>query len=175
MIIAKIISSCLYLQSGHIKLPSPSLALAENKAQDDPANGTGQSSPEPSFAMLKKKEMELKEKEMLLKRREEEFLPLKEEIEEKLAQLNEIQTRLTTFAKELADKEKALKDVKIGHLVDLYRAMEPAKAAAIMEKLKIPTIVRILRNMKGKSAGKILGMMKPDIGAAISEKLSQPD
>ena len=175
LIIAKIISNFLYLQSGYIKFSSSNLALAENKAQDDPVNGTVQSSSEPSLEMLKKKELELKEKEMLLKRREEEFLPLKEEIDEKLAQLNEIQARLTAFAQELADKEKALKDVKIGHLVALYSAMEPTKAAAIMEKLKIETIVRILSSMKGKSAGQILGMMKPERGAIISEKLSQMD
>jgi flagellar motility protein MotE (MotC chaperone) len=53
--------------------------------------------------------------------------------------------------------------------------MEPANAAAIMEKLKIETVVTILRYMKGKSAGLILGQMKPDLGAAISEKLSQMD
>jgi len=175
LIIAKIISNFLYLQSGHIKFSSSNLALAENKAQDDPVNGAVQSSSESSLAMLKKKELELEEKEMLLKRREEELLPLKEEIDEKLAQLNAIQARLTSFAQELADKEKALKDVKIGHLVALYSAMEPAKAAAIMDKLKIETIVRILSSMKGKSAGQILGMMKPERGAIISEKLSQTD
>jgi flagellar motility protein MotE (MotC chaperone) len=53
--------------------------------------------------------------------------------------------------------------------------MEPAKAAAIMDKLKVDTVVRILRHMKGKSAGKILSMMNPELGATISEKLSQMD
>ena len=175
LIIAKIVSNFLYLQSGYIKFPSSNLAMAENKAQDDPVNGAVQSSSEPPLAMLRKKELELKEKETLLKRREEELLPLKEEIDEKLSQLNAIQARLTSFAQELADKEKALKDVKIGHLVALYSAMEPAKAAAIMDKLKIETVVRILSSMKGKSAGQILGMMKPERGATISEKLSQTD
>ena len=175
LIIAKIVSNFLYLQSGYIKFPSSNLAMAENKAQDDPVNGAVQSSSEPPLAMLRIKELELKEKETLLKRREEELLPLKEEIDEKLSQLNAIQARLTSFAQELADKEKALKDVKIGHLVALYSAMEPAKAAAIMDKLKIETVVRILSSMKVKSAGQILGMMKPERGATISEKLSQTD
>ena len=57
-------------------------------------------------AILKKKEQELKEKEMLLKKREKELLPLKKEIDEKFEALNELQTRLTAFAKELAEREK---------------------------------------------------------------------
>ena len=58
-------------------------------------------------------------------------------------------------------------------LVALYSAMEPAKAASIMAKLNMNTVVRILANMKGKSAGKILAMMDPERGATISENLSQ--
>jgi flagellar motility protein MotE (MotC chaperone) len=51
--------------------------------------------------------------------------------------------------------------------------MEPAKAAAIMEKLKLETVVKILRNMKGKAAGRIVAMMSPEKGAKISEALSR--
>ena len=75
---------------------------------------------------------------------------------------------------ELAEKEKALNDQKISHLVALYSAMDPAKAAVIMEKLKTDTVARILAHMKGKSAGKIMAMMKPERGAVVSERLSQP-
>ncbi len=125
--------------------------------------------------MLEKKAQELKAKELELQKREEGFLPLKSEIEERLAELNELQSRLTAYAKKLADREKALEDSKMGHLVALYSAMEPSQAAAIMDKLKLPTVVLILRNMKGKSAGKILAMMNPERGAVISEKLTHLD
>jgi flagellar motility protein MotE (MotC chaperone) len=53
--------------------------------------------------------------------------------------------------------------------------MEPAKAAAIMEKLKIETVVLILRNMKGKPAGQIIALLKPELGAQVVEKLSKRD
>ena len=90
-----------------------------------------------------------------------------------MAELNELQLRLADYAKKLAQREKALKDAKMAHLVSLYTAMEPAKAAAIMEKLKLETVVKILRNMKGKAAGRIVAMMSPEKGAKISEALSR--
>lgn len=149
------------------------LALAQSKPapapKEDAGNDTGTITPE----ALMEKEQALKEKEQQLKQQESELLPLKKEIEEKLSQLNDLQSSLAVYAKKLAEREKALQDAQMNHLVDLYSSMEPANAAAIMEKLKIDTVVMILKYMKGKAAGQILGQMKPDIGAAISEKLSQ--
>lgn len=124
-------------------------------------------------AQLKRKEEQLKAKEAFLKSKEAEFMPLKDEVEAKLAELSELQTKLTALAKELAEKEKSLKDEKMAHLVALYGAMDPTKAAAIMDKLKTDTVVLILRHMKGKSAGEIVGMMDPEKGALISEELSK--
>ena len=167
LLLIKIVISGLYLQLFPSGFAAPSLALAEDTAQPD--------SLKKRLEVLSGKEKNLEVRERLLKKREKELLPLKNEIEKKLADLNDLQSRLTAFSKELADKEKALKDTKIGHLVALYSTMEPAKAALIMNKLTIDTIVRILANMKGKSAGKILAMMDPARGAAVSEKLSKFD
>jgi flagellar motility protein MotE (MotC chaperone) len=124
---------------------------------------------------LKHKEEQLNAKESFLKSKEEALRPLKDEVEAKLAELSELQTRLTALAKELAEKEKSMKDEKMAHLVALYGAMDPTKAAAIMDKLKTETVVLILRHMKGKSAGEIVGMMDPEKGALISEELSKWD
>jgi flagellar motility protein MotE (MotC chaperone) len=124
---------------------------------------------------LKRKEEQLKAKEAFLKSKEAELTPLKDEVEAKFAELSELQTKLTALAKELAEKEKSLKDEKMAHLVALYGAMDPTKAAAIMDKLKTDTVVLILRHMKGKSAGEIVGMMDPEKGALISEELSRND
>lgn len=110
-----------------------------------------------------------------VKKKEEELVPLKKDIEEKLGELNDLQARLTTYAKTLADREEALKNSKMAHLVELYTAMEPTKAAAIMEKLKMETAVLILRHMKGKAAGQIIALMKPETGAQVVEKPSRMD
>ena len=175
LLLIKILISGWYLQSGSVILGTPRLALAIDEAQAESSGDAGRVPSGDILGALKAREQALAKREQLLNKREKELEPLKLEIESKMAELNELQASLTEFAKKLADREKALEDKKIGHLVALYSAMEPAKAAAIMAELKLETIVRILRQMKGKSAGQIMGMMKPERGAIISEKLSQLD
>ena len=144
------------------------LAMAQEKTQTDTAE-------DGMVKTIYVKERELKERERLLIERERELLPLKKEVDQKLEELNEVQTSLTAYARELAERERVLKDTKIAHLVALYSSMDPAKAAGIMDKLSIDIVVRILGNMKGKSAGKIMAMMAPEKGAVISENLSKMD
>lgn len=168
--LVKIVISGIYLQfnpAGPIK--SANLAMA------DEADDQAVASLEEKELELRKKEKELEEKEMELKKLEEQLLPLQDEINTKIEELNDLQTSLTAYAKDLAERENALQNSKIGHLVTLYSSMEAANAASIMDKLQIDTIVLILSNMKGKSAGQILAMMNPEKGALISERLSKTE
>ena len=167
LLLAKVVISGIYLHITPVQFSTTDLALAEEEETQSDSSITEKE------RLLRKKEMELKEQEIALKKMGEELLPLKKEIDAKFEELNELQVRLTAFAKELAEREKALNDAKIGHIVTLYSAMDAARAAVIMDKLNIDTIVRILANMKGKSAGQILAMMEPEKGAIISEKLSR--
>ena len=167
LMIAKGVLSGLYLQFYPAVIAGADLALAQEE-ETKPEVPLDEKS-----IMLRKKEEELREKEAELKKREEELLPLQKEINSKIEELNELQTRLTLYAKDLADREEALKDTKVTHLVALFSSMEPARAAVIMDKLNMDTIVRILSNMKGKVAGQILAAMAPEKGATISERLGK--
>ncbi len=168
LLVGKICVDGAILRSLSSSLPRVRSAMAaESKTPASLEIGLGE--------QLKRKEEQLRVKEASLKSKEAELMPLKDEVEAKLAELSELQTRLTAMAKELAEKEKSLKDEKMAHLVALYSAMDPAKAAAIMDKLKTDTVVLILRHMKGKSAGEIVGTMTPEKGALISEELSKWD
>jgi flagellar motility protein MotE (MotC chaperone) len=168
LLIGKLVLSGFYLKSGSPKVSAVNKALAgEKTAPKTLQNGLKE--------RLRKKEIALNEKEAYLKKREAELLPLKEEVEAKMEALNELQTSLAALAKDLAERENALKNSKMQHLVSLYSAMDPNKAAGIMNKLKLETVVLILRHMKGKSAGQILGMMDPEKGALISEGLSRTE
>lgn len=171
LVAAKIFLGGSYLRSEGFS-PGPEPALAQEKKRAAPQEGK-EAAERVTVQSLREKEAALRNREQELKKREEELLPLKRDIDEKLGELNELQTRLTSYAKSLADREEALRNTKMAHLVELYSAMEPAKAAAIMEKLKMETVVLILRHMKGKSAGQIIALMKPEMGAQVVEKLSQ--
>ena len=163
LFLLKILVSGLFLQGGFSSFQG-TVALAEEETRKAPSREDTQA--------LSEKEQRLQKWEEDLKEREKQILPLQQEIDRKMAELEEIQANLTAFAKKLAEREKALNDTKVQHLVSLYQAMEPEQAAAIMSKLDIPTVVRILGNMRGKSAGLILAAMSPERGAAISEQLS---
>lgn len=175
LVISKIVISGAYLGLCPVQFEPASMAMAQSAEPATPDQNAASRTPDVNVNRPDKKAGDLKARELELEKREEELLPLKTEIEEKLVELNELQLKLTAYAKRLADREKALEDSKMGHLVELYSAMEPERAAAIMDRLKDPTVVLILRHMKGKSAGKILAVMNPERGAAISEKLTNLD
>jgi flagellar motility protein MotE (MotC chaperone) len=168
LVIVKVVLSGFYLNHTNFPLDPRGLALAEEEAQ--PSMNPGGLS-----AILKKKEAALNTKEEQLRKREAELLQLEQDVEIKMEELNDLQLRLTAFAKKLAEKEKALKDAKMAHLVNLYKAMEPVKAGVIMDKMKMESVVKILGQMRGKSAGKIVETMDPKKGARISEALSRAE
>lgn len=166
LMLLKILASGLLLTGASLDLTG-TVALAEDEAgQETPSSMEREQA-------LQKREQRLREWEEELRKREEQILPLQKEIDRRMAELEELQANLTSFARKLAEREQALEDAKVQHLVSLYQAMEPERAAAIMGKLDIPTVVRILGNMRGKNAGLILAAMPPERGAAVSEKLSR--
>ncbi len=167
LILIKIIVSGIFLQFEPLSISSSSLAIADETGDnEEPDQRTIE-------LMLRKKEKELNEKEMELKKMEERLLPLKKEVEARIEELDELQTSLTAYSKDLAERELAMKDARIDHLVKLYSSMEADKAANIMDKLPVDTVVRIMENMNGKAAGQILAVMPPEKGAQISQKLSK--
>jgi flagellar motility protein MotE (MotC chaperone) len=180
LLVAKIIISGLYLHFDSGKLQVANVAIAqETSDKKADVKATDTKSPDADLtakqASLKKKELELKERESAVQRKEQELAPLQAEVDAKIEQLNELQVKLTAMAKELAEKEQTAKDEKITHLVALYSSMDAAKAAKILDKLNTDIVVRILANMKGKSAGQILAAMSTDKGAIISESLSKTE
>jgi len=171
LIAGKLLLSSAYLRLGPSLQPFYNTVLAEEKQQVEGLDPAGEN--RKLAEMLRKKEQELKDREIRLARQEQELVPLKEEIDRKLEELEEIQTQLTLFAKDLAEREEALNSARMEHLVSLYSAMAPAKAAEIMDKLNLETVVLILSQMRGKIAGQILAVMDPEKGAKISERLSR--
>ncbi len=179
LLAAKIAVSGFYLHFNTLKLPDTKIAMAEEKTENQAAvndAATKQAAATDNaatLANLRKKEQELKDREAAVLKKEQELAPLQAEVDAKIEQLNELQTTLTAMAKQIAEKEQTLQDEKINHLVNLYSNMDAAKAAKIMDKLNLDIVVKILANMKGKSAGQILAAMNADKGAVISESLSK--
>ncbi len=169
LLLVKVVISGIFLQLKPLDMGSPQAAIAA-EPKTEPAADINDTE-----LMLRRRQAALDEKEAQLKDMEERLLPLKAEVEARIEELNELQATLTAYSKDLAEREMALKDAKISHLVKLYSSMDAGKAAVIMDKLPVDTVVRIMGNMNGKSAGQILASMPPEKGAQISQQLSKEE
>ena len=117
---------------------------------------------------LKDREEQLNAREEDLNRRANELSSLQKKLEEKLAALEKVQQGIEAQRKK-EDQEKAAQLVK---LVKVYQNMKPGAAAAVMEKLDLATTVEILRNMRGREAGKIMANINPERASKITKLLS---
>ena len=123
--------------------------------------------------LLDKKEQQLRFKEKELKQKEEELLLLKQEVSAKLAELATLQQKVANDFDEMKRREKTQQDNRIKKLGEMYKAMEPARAAKLMERLDEHIAVKIMAKMRGRAAGEILAGMELNKAAQISKRLSE--
>jgi flagellar motility protein MotE (MotC chaperone) len=101
--------------------------------------------------------------------KEERLAQLKQEIEERLKELEAIQNRLF----ETLEEENRIKGEHNRHLVATLQAMSPDRASKLLEKMEEDEAVRLLRRLPGKEAGAILSLLSPDKAACLSHRLLQ--
>jgi flagellar motility protein MotE (MotC chaperone) len=111
----------------------------------------------------------LQQKQDELNRREQELNRLQNELDQKIQNLQSLETRLQTMLKDAEDA----KDKKMRHLVDVYSNMKAKQAAEVLSSLDEGIAVRILAGMRGRQAGEILTFVKPDKAARLSEALTR--
>jgi flagellar motility protein MotE (MotC chaperone) len=140
-------------------------------ALSDPVNrtGTGHSGGEETInlSFLKKKKAEIKVKEKYLEKRELQLVALQEEINKKVESLTRLRDEIKAeMAEKRTDEEQKLK-----HLIKIYSAMKPPRAASLIEKLDIALAIELLSKMKGEIVGNILSFVEVGKAAKISEGL----
>jgi flagellar motility protein MotE (MotC chaperone) len=165
-----------YISYGLEKLSWPSLAQA---ADDDNTVSEVQTPPASETQvlteLLNKKEQQLRLKEEELKQKEDELLLLKQEVSAKLNELAALQEKVADDIGEMQKREEVQKNNRIKKLGEMYKAMEPARAAKLMERLDEHIAVQIIGKMRGRAAGEILSSMELDKAAQISKRLSEAD
>jgi len=119
------------------------------------------------LSLLKKKKAELTEREKYLEKRRMQLVAIQEEINNKITAL----TRLRNEIKAEMEKKKSNEDKKLKHLIKIYSAMKPVKAASLIEKLDIRLAIKLLSKMKGDAVGGILSFVDVERAAKISEGL----
>ncbi len=118
--------------------------------------------------ILKARVRELDERKAELDKRAADLNLLKTDIEEKLNELKALQQRLEGPLKKAKSEQKA----RFQHLVGVYSSMDPARAAALLDKMTEDTVAHLFAAMKSKKVAKILALMDPNKAAKISSLLS---
>ncbi len=118
--------------------------------------------------ILKARVRELDARKAELDKKEADLKLLKTDIEEKLNELKALQQRLEGPLKKARAEQKA----RFQHLVGVYGSMDPARAAALLDKMSEETVAHLFAAMKSKKVAKILALMDPDKAAKISSLLS---
>jgi len=170
---------CLVIKIIHVGLslyqtvetsPWPRSAQAASATKAAPETQPPQN--ETLAELLQKKDRQLQEKDEELRKKEQELLLLKQEVSTRLAEVTALQQKVAKDLAAIEQREKASRDANVKQLVEVYKGMEPAKAAKLMEKLDEPVAVQIIAGMRGRSAGQILSRMEPERAARITKQLS---
>ena len=169
-----------YFYHGLGSISWPPLAQAANDTKSTtPAGKAFGKENEGLTELLKKKEEQLLLKEQELQQKEAELQLLEKEVSAKLAEVATLQEKLADeledFQRKVKEREEALKNSRIKYLVDVYKAMEPAKAVQLLDKLDDDITLQIITRMKGRVAAQILANMEPKRAARISKRLSESD
>jgi flagellar motility protein MotE (MotC chaperone) len=142
--------------------------VTEAKAVPPPAFGT-----KPDLrgllASLERRQAELDAREREVTGREERLALYEKDVTAKVANLEEIEKRLSARAKAASQAVDAAAE----SLAKIYGAMKPEAAAPILDRLDDATVLTIFRRMKEKQLGEILPLMARDRAIALTQALAE--
>ena len=128
---------------------------------------------------LEEKRLQIKRQEEKLKAEQMRLRALKVELADKIAELEDMHRKIEESLKKIerkrSEKEvvsREAQDKKIKQLVKMYSTMKPKQAGVIFNSMDIVIAEKILLNMKGDAAGKILAYVEGPRAALISERLA---
>ncbi len=86
--------------------------------------------------------------------------------------ITELEQLEASIQQRLADEAK-VKNKKIKRLTAVYEGMKPERAAPVIAKMELATVVKIFLLMDEKKVGKILSFLPPDKAVKISQALTR--
>ncbi len=119
------------------------------------------------LALLRQKKLDLQKKNESLEKEEQDLDFLRQEMDNKVKILKDLQRSLEGPVK----KRKYQEQARLQHLAGVYGSMEPSRAAALLDKMDEDTVTKLFSIMKSKKVAPILAKMSPDKAARISAYL----
>lgn len=108
-------------------------------------------------------------KQQELARREQEILALKQQMEQRLKELESAENRVKGMIKNANDVESK----KVAGLIAVYANMKPKQAAQTLQSLDERVAVKILTGLTPKQAGEILSYADPKTTAKLTELMTR--
>jgi flagellar motility protein MotE (MotC chaperone) len=122
----------------------------------------------PLLQSLQERRELLEEREQQLAKREEALHFLQQQLEEKLTSLATLRNAIGA----LIEEKEAFEEKRFEHLVKVYEGMKPEEAASLIERLHEDTAAKLFYRMKEKKVSQLLGFVKPEVAAKLSERLA---
>ncbi len=141
------------------------------EAGDAPESGApdGAWPDDKTLLALRERRKQLESRASALDAREREIRKAEEALRERLRQLEQIEASI----RQRLDEEASIKNKKIKRLAAVYAAMKSDRAAPVIAKMELGTVVRIFLLMDEKRVGKILSFLPPDKAVRISQALTR--
>ena len=148
-------------------------AMASEEVQEEPVTteDTGENlayDEEIDLELFLARQSDLQRQAEELERKRAELLEIQEELTKKLATLTELRNEIRAM---MAERETA-DQAKMRHLIKVYSAMKPQKAASLVEQLDTAFAIELLSQMKGEVVGDILSFVNVEKAARISQGLA---
>jgi len=148
-------------------------AYAENIPQKAATESSSAASPDGMsddlLQNIRAQKDELQEKQRRLETREKAISQAEEKLNIRITELQQLES---SIQQRLQD-EKNIKNKKIKRLTAVYEGMKPDRAAPVISRMDLATVVRVFLLMDEKKVGKILSYLPPDKAVQISQALTR--
>lgn len=134
---------------------------------DDPLSYTDQELE--LLQSLSKRRDELNSREQSLGEREAMIAATEKRIDDKLAELKQVQFTI----EELVKRHDADEEAQLKSLVKIYENMKPKDAAQIFEDLEMDVLLDVVEGMKERKVAPVLALMNPAKAQEVTLELSQ--
>lgn len=104
-----------------------------------------------------------------LEAREKSIKEAEEQIKQRITELEQLEA---SIQQRLNDEQK-IKSKKVKRLTAVFEGMKPEKAAPVVAKMELKTVVKVFLLMNEKKVGKILSFLPPDKAVLISQALTR--
>jgi len=148
---------------------SPSLIAEAQAASMMPESDHISDTERESLLDLRKIKNQLDKRGKELDKREQAAVEMEKRAAERIADLEGLETRIA----DMLAQEKNINNKKIKRLTAVYEGMKADKAAPVIARMDLPTVVKMFSRMDEKKVGKILSFLQPELAVKISQALTK--